>query len=99
MSRVQLELPQGAISVDAAVIAGDLRLNPACVLDLLRAGKLTARCEQGIAEDVDRFRLTFYHANRRLRLIIDHDGQILSRSVARLRRTSNLPEAGPGLCK
>lgn len=85
MDGIQLELAEGAISVDAAIIAEDLGLEPARVLDSLRAGALTARCEQGIGEDAGRFRLTFRHENRRLRLIVDQQGRILERSAAAAR--------------
>lgn len=89
MSSVQLELAEGAVSVDASLIARDLALAPQEVLERLRGGRLTARCEQGIGEDAGRFRLTFYHESTRLRLIVDQEGRILKRSVDRLRGHRN----------
>jgi hypothetical protein len=50
------------------------------VPELLRNGAITSRCERGIGEDEGRFRLTFFHAGRRLRLVVDADGRILQRS-------------------
>lgn len=82
---IALELAEGAISIDAALIAPDLNLDPPGVLEAIRTGHLTALCEQGIAEDAGRFRLTFYHANRQLRVIVDQQGRVLERSAARLR--------------
>ena len=81
-----VELAEGTISVDATLIARDLGLDPAHVLDALRAGRLTTLCEEGIAEDAGHLRLTLYLADRRLRLIIDREGRVLQRSAARLRR-------------
>jgi hypothetical protein len=80
-----IELAEGAVKVDAAVIAPDLGLRPEGVLNALRARRLTAVCEQGLEQDAGRWRLTFYHANRRLRLVIDHTGRVLERSAVRQR--------------
>ncbi len=80
------EFAGGNISLDAVLIAEDLGLAPAQVLERLRAGSLTARCEQGIGEDAGRLRLTFYHESRRLQLIVDQGGRILQRSAVQLRR-------------
>ena len=85
------ELGAGNISLDASLIAHDLGLTPAQVLERLRDGRLTARCEQGIGEDAGRFRLSFYHERRRLRLTIDQEGRILQRSSVRLARGQGQP--------
>lgn len=96
MGRVDFaELAVGNVSLDASVIAHDLGLKPAQVLERLRAGELTARCEQGIGEDAGQFRLTFYHQSRRLRLIVDQAGRILQRSAVQLRRRDGQPSIGP----
>jgi hypothetical protein len=47
----------------------------------MHEGKLTSRCEHGVDEDAGRYRLTFFHENRRLRLITDSTGQIIRRSL------------------
>jgi hypothetical protein len=86
VDRNSVEFEEAAVSVDAALIAEDLGLEPAGLIEALRAGRVTAVCEQGIAQDAGRFRLTFYHRDRRLRLIIDPTGQVLERAAARLRR-------------
>ncbi|MGH7914356.1 MAG: DUF6522 family protein, partial [Candidatus Binataceae bacterium] len=82
------ELAHGTVSLDAAVIARGLGLEPDQVLEQLRTGRLAARCEQGIGEDAGRFRLTFLQENRRLWLILDQAGRILERSIVgqRIRR-------------
>ena len=82
-----IELVDNALSVDAALIAGDLGIEPDQVIEATRAGSLTAVCERGVEKDAGRLRITFYHANRRLCLVIDdHSGRVLERSATRLRR-------------
>jgi len=92
-----IQLADGALNIEATLIATDLGLNPTQVLDSMRAGRLTAVCERGMAEDAGRFRLTFYYANRRLRLTVDSAGKVLERSATRLhRRAPGTPKRGPG---
>src|SRR4249920_1244741 len=55
--------------IDASIVVRDLGLEPFEVQRLMHEGKLTSRCERGVDEDVGRYRLTFFHKNRRLRLI------------------------------
>ncbi len=83
-----IEFAEGALTIDAALIAKDLGLEPAVVLDCVRTGQLTAVYERGIAEDAGRCRLTFAYERRRLRLIIEETGQVLERSAARVRQRS-----------
>jgi len=85
-AEVELQLAEGAVSVDATLIAKELGLEPARVLDALRNGQITALCEQGMGEDAGRFRLTFRHRGRRLRIVVDSEGRIIERSATTLRR-------------
>ncbi|HVW69951.1 MAG TPA: DUF6522 family protein [Steroidobacteraceae bacterium] len=87
------KLTEGIVEVEAMSIAHDLGIEAARLLEALREGQLTGRCEQGIGEDAGRLRLTFFHANRGLRLIVDREGHILNRSAGRLRR----PKGGQSL--
>ncbi|MDR5651072.1 DUF6522 family protein [Ruixingdingia sedimenti] len=68
-------------TVEAGVLGAAFGLDPAEVPDLLRAGRITSRCEAGVEADLGRWRLTFFHAGRALRLTVDDGGQILSRSL------------------
>lgn len=77
--------------VDAVIVGGAFNLPPADVLDKLPAGEITSRCEAGIDEDAGRWRLTFYFGGRALRLVVDEEGTILSRSTF----PSHAPTAGP----
>jgi hypothetical protein len=70
----------GAVQIDAAIVAAELGLAPADVPALLRAGAITSVCERGAGEDAGRHRLTFFFANRRCRLVVDAEGRIIQRS-------------------
>ena len=69
------------IEVDATVIAEGMGVQPQEVLDRLRSGTITTRCEKGMDEDDGRYRLTFLSQSRRLQLIVDVSGKILKRGV------------------
>ena len=75
----QIEIQNGTIQVDASVLGESLDLEPSRVPELLRSGAITSRCERGVGADEGRFRLTFFHAGRRLRLVVDPTGRILQR--------------------
>jgi hypothetical protein len=85
-------------SVDATVLANALDLSPLQVLEELRSHRITAIFERGIDEDEGRCRLTFFHRNRRVRLIVDEQGAVVERSTDRLRArpvlTSSLNNLG-----
>jgi Family of unknown function (DUF6522) len=80
MHKVEIQ-GDGAIQIDASIIGQHLGLEPVEVRRLMHEGKLTSRCERGVDEDAGRFRLTFFHENRRLRLITDNTGRIIRRSL------------------
>jgi hypothetical protein len=65
-----IEFADGAIEVDATIIAEGLGIDPATVHDRLRAGKITARHERGIAEDEGRHRLSFFAGHRRFQIVV-----------------------------
>jgi hypothetical protein len=67
--------------VDAALIADAFGLDPASLQTRMRAGEVTSVCEAGVDADLGRFRLTFRHAGRALRLTVDSKGQILKRAT------------------
>ena len=66
--------------VDARLVAQAFSLTPERVMAGLRDGRITTLTERGAGEDAGRWRLTFFHGNCRLRLIVDETGQILQRS-------------------
>lgn len=67
--------------VDAILIAAALGLDPALLREKMRAGEVTSLCETGVDADAGRFRLTFRRAGRALRLTVDAEGRVLTRST------------------
>ncbi|WP_206454345.1 DUF6522 family protein [Aurantimonas marina] len=67
--------------VDAEILAEAFALDPGTVRSRMAVGEITSRCETGIEEDSGRFRLTFYHGSWALRLTVEVEGRILSRST------------------
>ena len=76
MSRIRIQ--GGAIEVDADVIADGLGLATPTIVDLIRRGEITSRCERGEGEDEGRFRLTFYHKTRRFCCVIARNGDCVA---------------------
>lgn len=76
----QVEVGEDGFVVDADVIAEALGIAPAQVRPLMQSGTLTSLCEKGIDDDEGRWRLTFYHEGRAVRLTVDASGEILGRS-------------------
>lgn len=72
----------GTITVDPAIVAQGLRLDPADLRAMMRSGDVTSLCEKGEDGDAGRFRLTFFSPTRRLRLIVDESGTILKTTAA-----------------
>lgn len=72
---------EGAIQVDATIVAKGLGIDPSLVQERMREGAITSLCERGHAEDIGRYRLTFFSLSRRFRLIVDEGGNVISRSA------------------
>ena len=79
--------------VDAPLLAQTFGLTEAEVRAAMRAGDITSRCETGEGEDAGRWRLTFHHRDRALRLIVDEAGTIQKRTTFPIRLRQ---EAGHG---
>lgn len=47
----------------------------------MQDGRITSRCETGSGRDAGRWRLTFYHGGRALRLTVNADGEVLKRAI------------------
>ena len=80
MTADAVDLGSGAPVVDAAVVARELGIDEETLRELLRSRQITSLCEAGIDNDAGRYRLTFFHGNRRLRLVVDADGRVVQRS-------------------
>ncbi|MDO5528822.1 MAG: DUF6522 family protein [Paracoccus sp. (in: a-proteobacteria)] len=66
--------------VDAELLSGAFGLSQAEIKARMRDGRITSRCETGEGEDAGRWRLTFQHEGRALRLVVDGTGAIISRA-------------------
>ena len=75
----KIEIQNGAVQIDASVVAQGLGLEPSVVQTLMREGKITSVCERGVDEDAGCYRLTFFCTTRRLRIIVDETGTIIER--------------------
>jgi hypothetical protein len=76
-----IEFQDGAIQIDATIIAEGLAIDPSVVQERIREGRITSRCERGIEQDEGRYRLTFFTENRRFRLVTDTMGNVVQRST------------------
>ncbi|SFE48913.1 DUF6522 family protein [Roseivivax sediminis] len=78
--------------VDAGLVGAAFDVPAAEVPEKLRTGAITSRCETGMDEDAGRWRLTFYSGGKALRLVVDAEGTVLSRSTF----PAHAPQAAPG---
>lgn len=78
---IEIEDAGKAFTVSAEVIADGLKLAPADVQPMLKSGAILTSVEAGVDEDFGTFRLTFSTRHRRLRVIIDALGDLVSQSV------------------
>jgi len=76
-----IEFEDGAIQVDVAFVAKGLRIEPSLVQERMRDGKITTLCERGIDDDEGRHRLSFFSENRRFRLVVDDNGNVVQKSA------------------
>tara|TARA_R110000751_G_scaffold307896_1_gene433980 strand:+ start:1475 stop:1819 length:345 start_codon:yes stop_codon:yes gene_type:complete len=80
-TKAQFEWKDGAIQVDADVVATGLGIAVTRLRDDMRDGKVTSLCESGIDQDSGRHRLTFFSKSRRFRVVVDDKGHIIQRST------------------
>ena len=79
--QISVTFENDAIEVDATIIAKGMGVRPEQVLEQMRSGSISARCEKGVDEDDGRYRLTFLSRSRRLQLIVESSGKILQRNA------------------
>lgn len=98
----KIEFADDAIRVDAEALAKAFRIGTEELKHGMRDGTITSRFERGEDEDAGKIRLTFFSTQRRVRMIADEDGNILTcsaadftRPVAQVRRAEDqATEAG-----
>ena len=76
-----VEFEDRTLCIDAAVIGQGLNVEPSLVQVRMREGKITVLCERGVDEDAGRYRMTFFHENRRFRLVVDEEGNAIQLST------------------
>jgi hypothetical protein len=67
--------------VDAAILSTAFGRPAPEIRASMQDGRITSRCETGRGEDAGRWRLTFFHDGRVLRLTVNADGEVLKRSM------------------
>jgi hypothetical protein len=77
----RIELDQGTLSINAAIVAEGLGIEVATVHPLMRDGKITSLCERGVGRDSGRHRVTFFHGPRWFSLVIGSGGQVIGRAT------------------
>ena len=76
---IPIELsPSISVEIDATIIAAGLELAVARFRQLMEQGKVSVLCERGIGEDEGLYRASFYHGGKRVRLVVDSDGNLAS---------------------
>lgn len=69
--------PEQHIEVDGALVARGLGLPLAGFRQLMQDRKVTVLCERGTGADAGTYRASFYYEGRRVRLLVDEEGNLL----------------------
>jgi hypothetical protein len=92
---MRLDPTRDGFAIDAADLGALLDLPVEAVRGLMRDGRITSRFERGEGVDAGRFRVTFTHGRRRVRLTLDGDGRVLQQSrVTATPPPKGLPRGG-----
>lgn len=76
--RIAIDLnPTHEIVIDGAPVARALGLDKASFFRLLGQRKIDQLCERGTGEDAGRWRASFYHGRKRVRVVVDREGRVL----------------------
>ncbi|GGK03978.1 DUF6522 family protein [Luteimonas terricola] len=63
------------IEIDGDLVARGLGLDVERFRELMALRKISVLCERGTGEDAGLYRASFYHEGRRMRLVVDAEGQ------------------------
>lgn len=66
--------PSTTVEIDAAIVASGLGLALADFRQLMEDRKVSVLCERGVGDDAGLYRASFYHEGKRVRLVVDSDG-------------------------
>lgn len=67
-----------AIEIDGALVARALGLEVALFRRLMEDRRIVVLCERGTGADAGYHRATFYHHDRRVRLLLDPQGRLVA---------------------
>ena len=87
-----IEFAEGAVQIDASIVAEGLGIALPRLREGMRAGTITSVSERGVDADQGRHRLTFFSEHRRFRVIVDASGAIVQRSAVDF-GDSSLPQS------
>jgi hypothetical protein len=73
---IDLDRPP-VMEIDGALVARGLGLEVAEFRQLMDQRKITVLCERGTGADAGLYRVSFYHAGKRLRLVVDGGGNLV----------------------
>jgi len=74
-NRIPLQLnPSHDIEIDGARVAGGFDIGIAEFRQLMDDSKISVLCERGTGEDAGLYRASFYLGDRRVRLVVDGNG-------------------------
>ena len=76
-----IEFADGAVQIDASIVAEGLGIALPRLQEGMRAGTITSLNESGVDADAGRHRLTFFFEHRRFRVVVDAAGEIVQRSA------------------
>ena len=76
-----VEFADGAVEIDASIVAEGLGIALPRLKEGMRKGTITSISERGIDADQGRHRLTFFSEHRRFRIVVDASGAIVQRSA------------------
>jgi hypothetical protein len=77
----RIEFAEGAVQIDATIVAEGLGIALPRLKEGMRTGKITSLSERGVDADQGRHRLTFFSEHRRFRVVVDDQGTIIQRSA------------------
>jgi hypothetical protein len=76
-----IEFADGAVEIDASIVAEGLGIALPRPKEEMRKGTITSLRESGVDADLGRHRLTFFSEHRRFRVVVDEQGAIVQRSA------------------
>jgi hypothetical protein len=76
-----IEFADGAVQIDASIVAEGLGIALPRLKEGMRRGTITSLSERGVDADLGRHRLTFFSEHRRFRVVVDASGAIIQRSA------------------